>query len=75
MISKTRRDSMGGVVAEFFRVLQKPTRFSGGVVAEFFVRVLRDQTAFGGGGDSNRNFPLSSVARSHFYPASSDIRG
>ena len=32
------RDSVGGgVVAEFFRALQKPTRFSGrGVVAEFF---------------------------------------
>ena len=26
------------------------------------------------GGGSNRNFPLSSVAESHFYPTSSDIR-
>ena len=27
------------------------------------------------GGGSNRNVPLSSVAKSHFYPTSSDIRG
>ena len=30
MISKSRRDSVGGVVAECFRDLQEPTRFSGG---------------------------------------------
>ena len=30
MISRSRRDSVGGVVAEFFRDLQEPTRFSGG---------------------------------------------
>ena len=40
MISNSRRDSVGGgVVAEFFRDDQEPTRFSvegGGVVAEFF---------------------------------------
>ena len=31
MISRSRRDSMGGgVVAEFFRHRQEPTRFSGG---------------------------------------------
>ena len=39
MISRSRRDSVGGggVVAEFFRDLQEPTRFSGGgVVAGFF---------------------------------------
>ena len=36
MISRSRRDSVGGgVVTEFFRDLQEPTRFSGGVVAEF----------------------------------------
>ena len=29
----------------------------------------------GGGGGSSRIFPLSSVAKSHFYPTSSDIRG
>ena len=38
MISRSRRDSVGGgVVAGFFRDLQEPTRFSGGgVVAGFF---------------------------------------
>ena len=38
MVSRSRRDSVGGgVVARFFRDLQEPTRFSGGgVVAEFF---------------------------------------
>ena len=30
MISRSRRDSVGGVVAGFVRDLQKPTRFSGG---------------------------------------------
>ena len=31
MVSGSRRDSVGGgVVAEFFRGLKKPTRFSGG---------------------------------------------
>ena len=77
MISKSRRDSVGGgVVASFFRVLQKPTRQWMGGSSRSFFRVLRDQTTFGGGGGgSNRNFPLSSVAKSHFYPSSSDIRG
>ena len=32
MISGSRRDSVGGVVAEFFRDLQEPTWFSGGGV-------------------------------------------
>ena len=42
MISKTLRDSVGGGVAEIFRDLEKPVRFSGegggveGVVAEIF---------------------------------------
>ena len=41
MISRNRRDSVGGgVVAEFFRDLREPTWFSGGggggVVAGFF---------------------------------------
>ena len=38
VVSRSRRDSVGrGVVAELFRVLHEPTRFSGGgVVAEFF---------------------------------------
>ena len=48
----SRRDSVGGgVVAEFFRGLQKPTRFSGGggLVAEFF-RGLQKPTRFTGGG-------------------------
>ena len=45
MVSESRRDSVGrgrdsvgGVVADFFRGLQKPTRFSGGggLVGEFF---------------------------------------
>ena len=41
----------GGVVAEFFRDLKKPMRFSGGggVVAEIF-RGLRKHMQFGGGG-------------------------
>ena len=54
----SRRDSVGGVVAEFFRGLQEPTRFSGGgVVAEFF-RGLQEPTRFSGGG-SSRIFPWS----------------
>ena len=49
MISRSRRDSVGGVVAEFFRDLQEPTPFSGGgVVAEFF-RDLQEPTWFSGG--------------------------
>ena len=40
------------------------------VVAELFF----SQTTFGGGG-SNRDFPLSSVAKSNVYPTSRDIRG
>ena len=44
MITKSRRDSVGGVVAEFFRDLHEPTRFSGGggggVVAGFFRDLL-----------------------------------
>ena len=57
-----------------FRDLQKSTRFSGGIVAEFF-RDLQKPARFSGGGGSSRKFPLSSVAKSHFYPPSSDIRG
>ena len=30
MVSKSRRDSVGGVVAELFHGLQKPARFTGG---------------------------------------------
>ena len=30
MISRSRRDAVGGVVAELFRHLRKPTRFGGG---------------------------------------------
>ena len=48
MASKSRRHSVGGVVAELFCGLRKPTRFSGGVVAEF-VRGLRKPTRFSGG--------------------------
>ena len=50
-----RRDSVGGgVVAEFFRDLEKPMRFSGGgggggVVAEMF-RDLKNGMRFSGGG-------------------------
>ena len=60
MISRSRRDSVGGgVVAEFFRDLQEPTtRFSGGGV-----------------GASGRIFPSSPVAKSNFYPTLTDIRG
>ena len=50
MISRSRRDSVGGgVVKECFRHLQMPIRFDGGgVVGECF-RVLRKPTRFGGG--------------------------
>ena len=55
VVSKTRRDSVGGgvvahffrrlrggVVTKFFSRLQNPTRFSGGgVVAEFFRRLQK----------------------------------
>ena len=46
-----RRDSVGGgVVAEIFRDLQKPMRFSGGgVVADIF-RDLENPMRFSGGG-------------------------
>ena len=57
----TRFSGGGGVVAEFFRDLQKPMRFSGGgVVAEIF-RGLQKPTPFGGGGGvvaHNFSFPL-----------------
>ena len=36
---------------------------------------IYEPTRFSGGGGSGRNFPLSSVAKSNFYPAFSDIRG
>ena len=40
----TRFSGGGGVVAEFFRGLRKPTRFSGGgVVAEFFRRLYNSR--------------------------------
>ena len=48
----------GGVVAEFFRGLQNPTRFSGGGgggVAEFF-RGLKKPAGFSGGWGSRRVF-------------------
>ena len=54
------RFSGGGVVAEFFRDLQNPMRFSGGggVVAEIFVNSdsLRDSV---GGGGSSAQFTFS----------------
>ena len=55
MVSKRRRASVGGgVVAEIFGRLRKPTRFSGGgVVAEIFGR-LREPSRFSGGGGSSR---------------------
>ena len=48
----SRRDSLGGgVVAEFFRGLQKPAQFSGGgVVAECFRGLLKPTRFIGGGG-------------------------
>ena len=52
MISRSRRDSVGGggVVAEIFCGLPEPTRFSGGgVVAETF-RDLQEPAWFSGGG-------------------------
>ena len=46
----------GGVVAEFFRDLKKPMRFSGGgVVAEIF-RGLKKPMRFSMGGGSSRQF-------------------
>ena len=57
------RFSGGGVVAEFFRDLQKPMRFSGGVVAESFRHLLKPMRFSGaGGGGSSRNFPCSPQA-------------
>ena len=59
MISGSRRDSVGGggVVAEIFSDLRKPSRFSGGgVVAEVF-RDLQTPARFSGGG-STVHFPL-----------------
>ena len=55
MISKSLCDSVGGggLVAEFFRDLRKPMRFSGaggGVVAEIFRDLLRKPIRFSGGG-------------------------
>ena len=47
----------GGVVAEFFCGLRKPTRFSGGGVVAEFLRGLQKPTRFSEGG-STRNFPL-----------------
>ena len=49
----------GGGVAEFFRRLQKPTRFSGGggVVAQFF-RGLQKPTRFSGGDEFSVNGAL-----------------
>ena len=67
MISRSRRDSVGGgVVAEFVRDLQEPTRFSGGggVVAEFF-SYLQEPT-WGGGG--SRIFSVISGCEIKFLP-------
>ena len=60
MISKSRRDSVGGggSSTKLFRVLQKPTRFSGG-----------------GGGSGRIVSVFSGTRLSHLYPTSSDIRG
>ena len=67
MISKTLCDSVGGgVVAEIFRDLKKPMRFSaGGVVAEIF-RELRKPTRFGGGGGSTAEFFFSVTSKRNF---------
>ena len=50
MISRSRRDSVGGVVAEFIRGLQEPTRLSGGGVVAEFIRGLQEPTRLSGGG-------------------------
>ena len=58
----------GGVVAEIFRDLKKPIRFSGGggVVAENF-RGLQKSTRFGGGGGgSSAQFFFSVTSKRHF---------
>ena len=69
MISKSRRDSVGGGSSRIVPCSPKAdSRFSGGgggAVAEFF-------PACSPGPD---HIPLSSVAKSHFYPTSSGIRG
>ena len=69
-----RRDPVGGggVVAEFFRDLQKPMRFSagGGVVAEIFRDLEKPikPTRFGGGGGggSSAEFFFSVTSKRHF---------
>ena len=72
----TRFSGGGGVVAEFFWDLQKPTRFSGGGVVAGFVSVISETRHHSvGGGGVVTYFQLSSVAKSRFYPTSSDIRG
>ena len=50
----------GGVVAEIFCDLRKPSRFSGGggVVAENFGRLRKPSRFSGGGGGSSRIFAL-----------------
>ena len=55
MISASRPDSVGGVVADIFRDHNKPTRYRGGGVAEIF-RDHNKPTRFSGGGGSSRNF-------------------
>ena len=67
MISRSRRDSVGGgVVAEFFRGLPEPTRFSGGgVVAQIF-RDLQEPAWFSGGG-SGRIFSVISSCEIKFF--------
>ena len=54
----SRRDSVGGVVAEFFRGLRKPTRFSGGGSSRIFPWSPRaDAIQWGGGGVVAEFFP------------------
>ena len=65
MISKSLCDSVGGgVVADIFRDLQKPMRFSGGgeVVAEIFPQSLRDWV----GGGNSAEFFFSVTSKRHF---------
>ena len=70
----TRFSGGGGVVAELFPCSPEADAIQWGGSSGIFLRFLRDQTTFGGGG-SNRHFTFSSVAKSHFCPTSSDIRG
>ena len=53
----SRRDSVGGVVAEFCRALESRRHSVGGGIVAEFSRDLRRPTRFSGGGSSSIIFP------------------